>query len=323
MNKCQDAFHWGKTILTIFKTQAASPFFLLLLLALSACTPQPAPTPQPTRRPSEEGRHTAYLPTWLIRSGCTFAPGKSLAWNREADYPQAARQVCADGGAPYLNWDTKPRTNSFLEHTPMLWGGRTDDFYRDIPPDFSGLVAGPNEPDRIDQSGRYFCPAGNCGPAPGLVAAVMREVELQRPGIRWIAPSWSNAQSDCRKQAEWWHEYIRQGGKASRVKAWGYHIYPDWRGMSAAEKVKECYQTLEAAGIPYRPMWVTEIGQTVCNEAGAAELRAWVEQLMADDRVSVIMGYAPFAGEQWCPFFDESFRLTAVGRAFREAGIGQ
>lgn len=301
---------------------------LFIIAILSACQPAPSPTPPaPTRRPQADTLYTMRFPIIRTADDCTYIPGKSLAWSSQNETPHAPKQLCIMAGSLYQNWHSSPFIESNLTHVPSLWGGRTDDFLRDVGPGFAGVALGPNEPDRPDQSGRYWCielPTGwDCGESVRGAAAVMREVERLRPGIRWVAPSWSNAQTDCRKQAEWWYEYLRQGGAEWRVVGFGFHIYPDWRKLTAGEKVAECYRTLTAAGVPFRPLWVTEVGHMRCDAVGAEEFGRWVVELLEDDRVFVVMAYAPLTGPPFCPFLGSDGGLRPLGVGFREVGDAQ
>jgi hypothetical protein len=139
------------------------------------------------------------------------------------------------------------------------------------------------------------------------------------PKTDWVTPSFSDADRFCVSLSAWWKEFRAAGGDETRVVGMGYHRYTaGQRDFTAA--LDECYATLERAGVPRLPVWVTEIGLWWdCSAVGAEKFGLFLEDALEDERVVVVMVYAPRATFPFCALAGVD-GLTDYGEAVRGAG---
>jgi hypothetical protein len=257
-------------------------------------------------------------------------PKLGLAAGGIAEWPDTPQLLGLDWGALSHQWgpyEANPADYYGLYRFPMLWGITAAELTtasRTLA-DYRGIVLGMNECDLPDQCGRPFCvyvPGPNrwdCSQAPKLAAVAMIEAMNALPGTTWVTPSFSDADRYCVSLSAWWKEFLTAGGDETRVVGMGYHRYTaGQRDFTAA--LDECYATLERAGVPRLPVWVTEVGLWWdCSVAGAEKFGLFLEDALEDSRVLAVMVYAPRATFPFCALAGVD-GLTDYGKAVRAAG---
>lgn len=267
--------------------------------------------------PEPEAGRVYFLP--FIRSDYRYAGGKAcvaVIGNNKADWAQPrASDVRRLGAGCWYNWHYDPAfggaEQDFGEYVPMIWGKR-------VPGDLTCPPAGApllwlNEPDLRSQS--------NATPHEAVeMLAALRE---RCPTARFVGPQMGPFDPSYRWLREFWALWVeRHGGPPPTTLA--IHTYNAPEPLAWVDALYVAVP--EYSGL----VWVTEFGY--CGNADPVAMMArYVADFLADDRVERFMPFAAridagtqdFAWLSCGSMFDERDRLTAVGRAYRDAAAAR
>lgn len=286
-------------------------------------TPTAYPSPQATEpvRPSVVG--SALMPIVHTLEPARPKAGIALAhWQR--GIPHGLVGVAGD--VYYHTWGVVGGRTEMGSKVSVVWCSEKNGYdylgafgdYAAAREPLTDVVLWSNEPDRPDQ----------CDDTVDETARLFLDLAAICPDCRFVGPMYSTA-DDGRKVAAVW-ERVRElcGSPCPALDSWygdSLHIYPRPTANYGPSERVDVFCQWVYGGECQRPIWVTEVGWRSCYGDGRDGFAEWLGDLDGDGRVERYFVYSlylqPADGCRFSPLLDwSSGGLTAVGRAFREAG---